>query len=138
MAFARNKDFVRINGRTVVKIDATGAGYADIGFVAEVTAKSTPMQEETTEGDLPVGYDLSLEFAMKQTSAADYTAILDVAYPTAVKAFGSNDHATLTTPTVVPTLDKKFDGKTGSKIGVVAMYKGATKAQAAAFLSNAS
>jgi hypothetical protein len=137
MAFARNVNNVRTNGRTVIKIN-TGSGLTDIGFVAGCVAKSVPVTEETHDGNLPVGYDLSLEFDYKQTTGADYTELLNNTYPTQIVAQGPNDKATLDSPTIVPTLEKRFDGKTGSKIGVVAHYTGATKAQAAAFIANAS
>lgn len=138
MAFSKDATKVRTNGRTILQIVATSGAYVDMGFIANAVAKGAVLAEETTLGDLPVAWDLSIEADLKQTSSADWSAILDVPFPTSVMIVGPNDTATLTSPTIVPDLEKKFDGKTGSKIGLKIMFKGANKTQAKAFLADAS
>jgi hypothetical protein len=137
MAFTKDATRVRSNGRTIVMVN-TGSGLADVGFVAAVTAMAKVITEETTLGDLPIAWDLAINYEMKQTTGADFSDIIDARFPTSVQARGNNDYATLDNPTQTPDLDKKFDGKAGSKITVSAQFKGASAAQAKAFITNAS
>ena len=120
-----------------MKIDS-GSGLVDVGFVAAVEATAKVLTEETTLGNLPVGWDEAIKWEMKQTDGASWQAILGVPFPASVQAQGNNDFATLFLPTVTPDLDKKFDGKTGSKITCTAEFKGASKTQAMGFITNAS
>lgn len=138
MAFAKDASRVRLNGRSIVYVKPTGGAYTDIGFVSDVMAKAEAMNEETTLGDLPVGYNLSIEGNLKQVTVDDFSSMLDNAFPDGVKVTGTNDTAEITNPTMTASLEKKFDGKTGSVVKFSAQYKGASKATAQSFIRSGS
>ena len=130
MAFSRNPDNVIINGQTIVKLGGT-----DVGFVANVLAKLSGLQEDTTNGMLVVGFDGDIELEGKQTRDTDLAAWIDNLNPTTLTAVGNNDTATLISPTLSITLEKNMAGKTGSKIVIKATAVGLNKTQAKAFLT---
>jgi hypothetical protein len=136
MAFSKDATLIRTNGRSIVEIKPTqGGNFADIGYVANVMAKTTPVIRNTTYGDLSIAYDLAIEGEMAQVTSADISAALDSTAPYQVRVIGDNDTATLTNPLGVMTPEVDFNGKATSKTGFKYTYQAARVATAQAFIT---
>jgi hypothetical protein len=134
--FGRNADHVNINGHSVVSINPS-SGYVDVGIVDNVMAKLTPLDESTNQGPLTVGFDEKFEFDSRQTSGLEVTDWIDSLTPTAVKIVGPDNIAEILSPVITMNVEKSFNGKTGSKIGIVVTRQGVSKTEAKSFIRSA-